>query len=242
MGLNTAFFDAFNIEPNDPRLYERALCHRSYVYQRRLGKKMDQQERLEFFGDSVLKFVVSYFLMHIFPNMEEGVLTKIRSRIISDRALSELALKMGLDQYVLISDSERGMGGETRPSLLANTLEAIIGALYLDKGADITLEWFSELIETHFSAYLELDCIVDYKTYLQEIVQRLGQTLPKYDCIQTDGPEHQKTFKFLVTVQVKGHHIVYEGMGRNKKIAQQEAAKGCVMKIRALNLLDQSDK
>ena len=167
-----AFFQTFNIEPNDDRLYSYALTHRSYVHQKKKNRRQDQQERLEFFGDAVLKFIVSYYLMHKFPMMEEGKLTKIRARIISDKSLASLGLDMELDKFVLVSDSEKAFNGQQRPALLSDTFEAILGAMYLDKGVDYTMEWFNSIIETHLSDYLDLDYIVDYKTYLQEQVQK----------------------------------------------------------------------
>ena len=102
-----AFFQTFNIEPNDDRLYSYALTHRSYVHQKKKNRRQDQQERLEFFGDAVLKFIVSYYLMHKFPMMEEGKLTKIRARIISYKSLSSLGIDMEFDKFVLLSEIEK---------------------------------------------------------------------------------------------------------------------------------------
>lgn len=234
------FFAAFNIDPNDDRLYLRALTHRSYIHQRRKNKREDQQERLEFFGDAVLKFVVSYYLMHKFPSMEEGMLTKIRARLISDRSLASLALSMGLDNYVLISDSEKAMDGQKRPALLSDTFEAILGALYLDKGADIAQEWMNDIIETHLSDFLDVDHIVDYKTHLQELVQQFGEQLPKYTCIKTSGPEHRKQFHYSVNISINGTEISADGQGNNKKIAQQIAARACVEQLKASGLIKTS--
>ena len=233
----TPFFESFQIEPNDDRLYLRALTHRSYIHQRRKNKREDQQERLEFFGDAVLKFVVSYYLMHKFPNMEEGMLTKIRARLISDRSLANLALTMGLDHFVLISDSEKAMEGQKRPALLSDTFEAILGALYLDKGAEVAQEWMNDIIETHLSDFLDIDHIVDYKTYLQEVVQQFGEQLPKYDCVKTSGPEHRKQFHYSVTVTVNRISVTSHGHGNNKKLAQQVAARACVDELRAKGLI-----
>ena len=236
MDLND-FFEKFNIEPNDERLYLYALTHRSYVHQKRKNKREDQQERLEFFGDAVLKFVVSYFLMHKFPNMEEGMLTKIRARIISDRSLAQLGRDLKLDEYVLVSDSEKAFNGQQRPALLSDTFEAILGAIFLDKGAEYTQEWFSDIIETHMSAFLDVDFIVDYKTFLQEVVQKQGGQLPKYDCYKMTGPEHKKIFHYKVSVIFNGASFSSYGEGENKKLAQQVAAKACVEALREKKLI-----
>jgi ribonuclease-3 len=226
------FFNQFNIQPTDERMYMQALTHRSYVHQKRKSKRDDQQERLEFFGDAVLKFVVSYFLMHRFPLMEEGMLTKIRARIISDRSLAKLGLQLNLDQYVLVSDSEKAFNGQQRPALLADTFEAILGALFLDKGSEYTLEWFAQIIDDYMSEYLDVDFIVDYKTFLQELVQKQGAPLPVYDCVKMTGPEHKKTFHYQVNVTIGATTYDAIGYGENKKVAQQAAAKCCVEKLK----------
>ena len=235
--LNQEFFDQFNIEPDDERLYLCALTHCSYSNQKRKNNKKDQQERLEFFGDAVLKFIVSYYLMHKFPTMEEGKLTKIRARIISDRSLASLGITLGLDKYVLVSDSEKAFNGQQRPALLSDTFEAILGAMYLDKGVDYTMDWFNSIIENHLSDYLNLDFIVDYKTFLQEQVQKFGSELPLYDCYKMDGPEHKKTFYYKVLVVIKKQSVEAFGEGNDKKTAQQNAAEACVEKLRKLNLI-----
>jgi ribonuclease-3 len=222
------FLSAFNIDANDSRMYEFALMHRSYMHQKRKNKREDQQERLEFFGDAVLKFVVSYYLMHKFPKMEEGMLTKIRSRIISDRSLARLGLALGLDHHVLVSDSERAVNGQQRPALLADTFEAILGAMFLDKGIEYTQDWINNVIETHMAPYLDINFIVDYKTHLQELVQKNGARLPVYECVKMSGPEHKKVFHFKVSVRVNNEDIEAFGEGENKKLAQQVAAKACV--------------
>lgn len=226
------FFGAFNIEPNDTRMYEMALTHRSYLHQRRKQKREDQQERLEFFGDAVLKFVVSYYLMHKFPKMEEGMLTKIRSRIISDRSLAQLSLLLQLDHHVLVSESERAVNGQQRPALLADTFEAVLGAMFLDKGIEYTQDWMDGVIEQHMATYLDVNFIVDYKTHLQELVQKNGARLPVYECVKMSGPEHKKTFHFKVSVKVNNEEIEAFGQGENKKFAQQVAAKACVELIK----------
>jgi len=237
MNFDESFFEAFHIEPNDTRLYNCALTHRSFIHQTKKNKRQDQQERLEFFGDAVLKFVVSYFLMQKFPHMEEGMLTKIRARIISDRSLAELSLTLGLDKYVMVSKSEQANNGQQRPALLADTFEAILGAMFLDKGAEYVQEWMSDIIETHLSHYLEVDFIVDYKTFLQEVVQRFSEPLPIYECIDMAGPEHKKLFYYKVQISLKGIVYTANGEGENKKYAQQLAARRCVEQLRLENVI-----
>ena len=235
--MDPKFFDEFNIEPDNALLYQYALTHRSYIHQYRKKKIEDQQERLEFFGDAVLKFIVSYYLMHKFPKMEEGKLTKIRARIISDKSLAQLALTLNLDKFVLISHSERASNGHSRPSLLSDTFEAILGAMYLDQGVDVTLDWFSNLIDTYMQDYLDIDHIVDYKTFLQEKVQKIGDHLPKYECYKMTGPEHKKNFHYKVFVTIDGKAFEAIGSGQNKKTAQQVAAKACVELLQNQSLI-----
>ena len=105
--------------------------------------------------------------MHKFPKMEEGMLTKIRSRIISDRSLAKLGIQLNLHQYVLVSDSEKAFNGQQRPALLADTFEAILGAMFLDKGSEYTQDWINRIIEQYMTEYLDINFIVDYKTFLQ---------------------------------------------------------------------------
>ena len=226
------FFDQFDIDPIDERLYLYALTHRSYIHQKRKSKREDQQERLEFFGDAVLKFVVSYFLMHKFPKMEEGMLTKIRSRIISDRSLAKLGIQLNLHQYVLVSDSEKAFNGQQRPALLADTFEAILGAMFLDKGSEYTQDWINRIIEQYMTEYLDINFIVDYKTFLQEVIQKHGKGLPVYECFKMTGPEHKKIFHYKVTVIIGSDEFISYGQGDNKKIAQQDAAKSCVAELK----------
>ncbi len=233
----TEFFETFNIAPTDERLYLYALTHRSYAHQKKKQKREDQQERLEFFGDAVLKFVVSYYLMHKFPHMEEGMLTKIRARIISDRSLAKLGLELNLNDYVLVSESEKAFNGQKRPALLSDTFEAILGAMFLDKGIEYTQEWFSDIVETHMSDYLDIDYIVDYKTFLQEVLQKHGSKLPDYDCYKMTGPEHNKVFHYKVSVHIHGNDVVAYGEGENKKVAQQVAAKACVEQLKEAGVI-----
>ncbi len=234
MSSTPSFFEAFGIQPNKKKLYHFALTHRSYSHQHKKKKQDDQQERLEFFGDAVLKFVVSYYLMMRFPEMEEGKLTKIRARLISDSSLSNLGKTMNLHHYVRVSDSERVINGNERPALLSDTFEAILGAMYMDKGMDYTKQWVSNLIETHMNDCLDINYIVDHKTYLQEISQKKFHQLPDYECYDVTGPEHKKVFFYKVTLIVNDQSVVGYGDGDNKKSAQQFAAKHCIELLKSM--------
>jgi ribonuclease-3 len=137
----------------------------------------------------------------------------------------------------LVSDSEKAFGGQQRPALLSDTFEAILGAIYLDKGVEYTQDWFSDIIEEYMSDYLDVNFIVDYKTFLQEIVQKHGAHLPAYNCYKMTGPEHKKVFHYKVRISMKGELFEAIGQGENKKLAQQVAAKACVEQLRQQQLI-----
>lgn len=228
----TSMFKDLGIFPKDKTLYEAALTHRSYVNQHKLPKKEDLQERLEFFGDAVLKFVVSHYLMQTFPHLEEGKLTKIRARIISDRSLATIGKSLNVHQHVRVSDSERAVHGHKRDALLANVMEALLGAMCLDQSMEACFDWFKGIIETYMVHLLDINHIVDYKTYLQELVQSQGNPLPNYELKKTIGPEHDKQFSVEVSVIFNDQPFSAIGIGRTKKYAQQQAATHCVELIK----------
>ena len=233
-----SFFKQFNIDPNQSDIYRKALTHRSYVHQHSISKSDDLQERLEFYGDAVLKFIVSQFLMNRFPMMAEGMLTKIRARLISDKSLAKVGVALNLPDFVFISDSERAIDGQYRSALLANSLEAILGAMCFDKGVDYTSQWFAMIIDGHMADYLNIDNIVDYKTFLQEKVQKNSDSLPEYRCYKTSGPEHKKVFHYQVKVMINDEEIVSKGHGESKKDAQQMAAQACVERLQKKGLIE----
>ena len=202
-------------------LLEEAFRHSSYVNE--LGDMgVRDNERLEFLGDAVLDLAVSDILMEIFQEAKEGDLSKFRASVVNERGLSQVAKELGLGDFLLLGKGEELSGGREKPSILADTVEALLGALYLDAGFSKT----KEIIHRLFLRYIEhLDSgggIDDYKSLLQEFTQETYKSRPEYVLTDETGPAHEKCFK--VAVRVNGD-VVASGEGRSKKEAEQKAAR-----------------
>lgn len=204
-------------------MLRRALTHRSYAYELSLDPE-ETNERLEFLGDAVLDLVISEYLFLNHADLSEGELTKVRSHLVNMNTLAELARELGLGPHIMLSRDERADGGENKPSILADAMEALIGALYLDRGLAVTrrvvLRLFRERIKDALSGSLDFD----FKSRLQEMAVREKGVLPRYR-IQEEGPDHQKVFH--ATVYVDGRQAG-KGTGRSKKEAEQEAARAAL--------------
>jgi ribonuclease III len=209
----------------DPKLLERAFTHRSF-HNENQAASCGHNERLEFLGDAVLDLALSDFLMADFPELSEGDLSKLRASLVNEEALAELAGENGLDKMLRLGKGETLTGGSRKPRLLASVLEAYIGALYLDAGFEETRKFLRDLFsirltgldtQTHFER--------DFKTRLQEMAQEQYRQAPQYEVTSESGPDHDK--KFSVTVKVNGLELA-RGEGRNKKQAEQEAAKAAI--------------
>ena len=200
-------------------LLERALYHSSYANEHRGG--FGSNERLEFLGDAVLGMVTADYLFHRHPDLPEGDLTRIRAALVCEQSLHEVAQRLGLGEYIKLGHGEELGGGRKRPSILADAVEAVIAAMYLDGG----LEPAQRFILAHILNGLaegEIHHVEDYKTELQERVQRrAGQTLSYTVCAES-GPDHNKTF--TMAVLLNGSEIG-RGTGRTKKEAEQSAAR-----------------
>lgn len=204
----------------DKTLLEEAVTHRSFAH-RDLHK---HNERLEFFGDSVLKLIVSEHLYFTYPNYDEGELSKVRSRIISDKFLAELALEIHLGNYIQMSYGEEKSGGRTRKSILSNALEALLGACYLDQGVDCAKAVFFRLWDSVNHRLDIMDCD-DFKTTLQERCQKNKTALPKYKIVNEVGPDHKKLFHVEASVFLDDAVFISQGDAVTKKAAEQSAAK-----------------
>lgn len=205
----------------DKSLLERALTHRSFLNETK-RKGLRSNERLEFLGDAVLELVISEWLYEVFPDSPEGVLTNLRSIIVRTASLAEVAQKIGLGKYLLMSRGEKESGGQENPSLLANTVEALIGAIYADRGFK-TAEKF---IRFHFVFLLKrlgkMEEYKDSKSLLQERMQAKIKVAPSYRVLKEKGPDHDK--EFTVGVYSRGK-ILARGFGKSLKIAEENAAK-----------------
>jgi ribonuclease-3 len=209
---------------NDKSLFDHALTHRSWVNEHK-GVRTSN-ERLEFLGDAILEFVASKEIFVKFPEKEEGYLTALRANLVNTLALAEVAKKLNLGPILFLSKGEEDGGGRANTSLLANTLEAIIGAIFVDRGISEASEFIKENIlpEVEIKAVGPLK---DAKSSLQELVQSKGYPAPKYQVAEESGPDHNK--KFVIEVMVNGKSWG-KGSGKSKSLAEQEAARQILAK------------
>ena len=204
----------------DRDLITGALTHRSYAFAQH-ENMLKSNERLEFLGDAVLQIVISENLFRAFPNFREGELTKIRSRIVSKINLAATAERIGINRFILLSESEEVSGGRGRASILEDTYEAIIGALYLDGGMQPAEEFIEATLLLDMNGEEGIPEDRNFKSILLEWVQSQKMAFPIYKTFSEKGPDHDKIF--TVEVYVQGRSIG-RGSGRSKKEAQQEAA------------------
>ncbi|MBI4905524.1 MAG: ribonuclease III [Acidobacteria bacterium] len=209
----------------DRSLLERALTHKSYRFERPSAGEgvLGDNEQLEFLGDSILGFVISEELVSIYPEMPEGGLSKRKAHLVSAQKLYEAAEKLELGQYLLLGRGEEMSGGRSKRALLADALEALIAALYIDGGLDTARGFIHDRIIADFLAdeASEESKVNDYKSALQEATQKLKLPTPRYAIVKEQGPEHSKTF----TVEVRvGKDLASRADGFSKKSAGQRAA------------------
>jgi len=211
-----------------PRLLETALTHSSYANEKHDGG-CESYERLEFLGDSILGFTTAEFLYAHEPALPEGSMTRLRAELVCESSLHKVALALDLGRYMRLGKGEERSGGRERPSILADMVEAIIAALYLDAGLEQAKSFImsrvlkdAEISEEHRSQ--------DYKTVLQELVQRKADQHIAYELIGESGPDHNKRFTFRVSVNGVS---AGEGTGRTKKEAEQMAAKQALETLQA---------
>ena len=212
--------------PIDAEILQRALTHRSYAYE---NGGLPNNERLEFLGDSVLGLVVTSTLYTQHPDTSEGQLAKLRAAVVNMRALATAGRTLSLGDYLLLGRGEEATGGRDKDSILADTVEAIIGAVYSSCGLDAASKVVHHLVDPLIEHSAQLGAALDWKTSLQEISSRHSLGLPEY-AIEEDGPEHAKTFAAHVRV---GEIVRGSGVGRTKKVAEQEAAANAWAQIRA---------
>jgi ribonuclease-3 len=200
-------------------LCETAMTHTSWLNEAGKPDRSDN-ERLEFLGDAVLDLVVSDVLMRRFPDRREGDLSRARAALVSESALAQVALAIDLGRYIQLGKGEERTGGRTRPSILANTLEALVGAIYVDAGFDVVAIVASRLFEGRVEE-VDRHARLDYKSRLQERAQSLWQTAPVYEVIAEEGPDHDKRFEVSLTLAGRPYG---RAIGRSKKEAEQGAA------------------
>jgi ribonuclease-3 len=205
---------------------ERALTHRSYAYE---NGGLPTNERLEFLGDSVLSLVVTDTLYKGHPDLPEGQLAKLRAAVVQMGALAEVARELRLGSFIRLGRGEEGTGGRDKPSILADTLEAVIGATYIDCGLDSASDLVHRLFDPVIVRSALLGAGLDWKTSLQELTADRGLGVPEYQ-VKDSGPDHQKLFRAVVRV---GSRELGHGEGRSKKAAEQLAAEAAYRFIAA---------
>lgn len=211
---------------HDRRLLQNALMHSSYANENR-ARGCTSNERLEFLGDSVLGMVTAMRLYRLYPDMPEGKLSRLRAELVCEQSLHAVALELGLGSYIRLGHGEARNGGRERPSILADAVEAIIAAIYLDGGLESAQRFILDHILTGLTEG-QMHHVADYKTDLQERVQRKpGQAL-EYTLLSESGPDHNKSF--TMNVLLNGSEIG-RGTGRTKKEAEQSAAKSALERM-----------
>jgi len=212
----------------DKSLLYRALTHRSYVNE--VGKSLKYNERLEYLGDSVLALVVNEYLFKRYSSYFEGELAKIKSAVVSEDTLAKVADDLKLGSFIFMGKGEEQNGGRERPSILANTLEALMGAIYLDLGLKASKRFVLSLLKSDIERINDLTYLRDPKTTLQEHVQKKYKERPEYKVIKESGPDHNKFF--TVKLIIHGNDIS-TGIGSSKRKAEMDAAKEALEKIEA---------
>jgi ribonuclease-3 len=224
-GQNLGLLSALQV-PVGSELLERALMHRSFAYE---NGGLPTNERLEFLGDSVLGLIVTDTLFRSYPDLPEGQLAKLRAAVVNMRALAGVARGLDLGAYVRLGKGEEGTGGRDKSSILADTLEAVIGAVYLDQGLDAADGLVHRLFDPVIARSARLGAGLDWKTSLQELTASEILGVPEYH-VEESGPDHQKSFRAFVRI---GTQTYGEGEGRSKKEAEQQAAEAAWTAISA---------
>ncbi len=209
-------------------LLTQALMHRSFVVENRLGD-LASNERLEFLGDAVLELVITDYLYQSFPDKPEGILTQLRSVIVNTKTLAQSLRKLNFGEYIFLSRGEKISGGAEKERILANILEAIIGALYLDQGYEKAKEFIERAILSNASKLVASSSEYNPKGILQEAIQASKRVTPEYKILEESGPDHSKVF--VAGAFLEGKKIG-EGRGVSKKEAEEEAARDALNHVK----------
>jgi ribonuclease III len=217
---------------NDISLLIQALTHRSYAHEH----NQKNNERFEFLGDAVLQFLISDYLMTHYPDLSEGMLSKFRSVLVSESGLSRLSKKIGLGEYLFIGKGEEVTGGRKKNSILADAVEALFSAIYLDSRQKHQVLMVTRIVNALFEDEIEKAELVytsiDYKTDLQELVQKNKLGNLQYKIIKESGPDHDKEFVTEITINDIDYGV---GVGKSKKSSEQTAAIAALSKLKKLN-------
>ena len=212
---------------NDLTLLQQAFLHSSFVNENQNFSTPDN-ERLEFLGDAVLNFVVAEKVYQEFPNLTEGALTTVRVSLIREDTLAQLGAELNLGDYLQLGKGEETSGGRQRQSNLADTFEALLGAIFLDQGLTAVKDFILSRLDSHFTEIKTRGLGRNYKAKLQEFTQGTCKQLPVYRIVQSSGPDHDKKFIVEVTLDNK---VLGTGSGKSKKAAEIEAASSACKKL-----------
>lgn len=212
---------------SDLKLIKRALSHKSYANEMRLGQD-EHNERLEFLGDAVLELVISDLLFENFPAAREGQMSKIRASLVNETSLAILARTVNLGDYLFLGKGEALGDGREKNSLISDAFEAVIGAIYLDAGFATAFDILKKIFLPELERATREDISRDYKTKLQEEVQNRFRVAPDYRLIRESGPDHDKTFEIQLFVR---DELWSQGTGKSKKQAEQSAAEKALEKL-----------
>lgn len=208
------------------QLLEQSFVHRSYLNETK--KKLSSNERLEFLGDSVISFIVSQNLYNKYPNFDEGILTNLRSLLVNTKSLALCAKELNFGNYMLLSKGEEESRGRQNQSLLADSFEAFIGALFLDQGTEVVSDFLSLVLLPKADLYVKTKAFKDPKSLLQEKVQSQKQTSPLYKVVSEQGPAHAKIFTVGAYVD---KILMGKGEGKSKQEAEENAAKEALIAL-----------
>ncbi len=207
----------------DPSLLEQALVHSSYINEN-MGITTSN-ERLEFLGDAVLGLIIAQELYRRLPQSSEGEMTELRSSLVRGDALSRLAKAISLGDYLYLGKGEEASGGRRKPANLAGAMEAVIAAIFLDQGFNVTRDFILRLMDKELDKALSRGIAPDYKSQLQELIQAKHQQTPTYQVLEAVGPDHDRRFSVEVRV---GDTVLGRGSGKSKKLAEIEAARSAL--------------
>ena len=220
----TQFEETAGITFKDKALLKQAFIHRSYINENR-ASGLAHNERLEFLGDAVLELVTTDYLYKRFPDMDEGKLTSLRSALVNADTCAVVAQNLGANDFLLLSRGESKDMGRARQYILANTLEAIIGAIYMDQGFEVAQKFILTHITPLTDGLVEKGTWIDAKSLFQEKAQEHASLTPVYKTLKESGPDHDKRFTIGVYV---GNELIGQGEGQSKQDAEQEAARSAL--------------
>lgn len=231
----TTIQNLLDINFKNTNLLVKAFTHRSYLNETD-DQTTESNERLEFLGDSILQFLSSKKLFELLPNYDEGLLTNLRSKIVNTNSLAQESTRLGLGQFLLISKGEKSTATSSK-HILANTFEALLGAIFLEKGLDTCQKFLDTNLFYKIQTIIDTGLLKDYKSMYQELAQEKYSITPNYKVLSEIGPDHQKTFEIAVYLD---KDQIAKGQGSSKRIAQQEAAYNALIQEKAIKSDDKT--